>query len=345
MMKAFSISVHGRVITFVDTQGFDDTSISDVAVLRRLSIWLEESYGARRLLSGIIYMHDINQVRLGGSSRRNLRMFAKLVGTDALHNIVFVTSKWDLLSDPAVGVMREEELRDKWWHYLIEHGSTTARSSGDRESALAIVKDIAFGRSADKSANIPIAFQKEMVDEHRPLEETSAGKLLSQRMDELEQSYRISELIAHYDRESASTREEKRTMRREIHRPYREQLALRDAQSEFEDRPSGSTQDSVEVHIQYTKPEIDMEIKSNELLGADLPSPYSPRAPSRMTVSLAVITDTIASSPSLINGLYQSLRSVVSKSLRPQLQKGHSRIEWICVSQDRKIGVEKSDPK
>jgi hypothetical protein len=346
VVEAFSTNINGRVVTLVDTPGFDDTNRSDTDVLHELALWLTESYKSQRLLSGIIYMHNINQVRMNGASRRNLRMFAELVGTDAVHNIVLVTSKWDLLSDPGIGVMREEELKDKWWGYLIAKGSNTARSSGDRQSALAIVENIAFGRSADESANVPIALQKEMVDEHRPLEETSAGKLLNQRMDELEQSYKkqISEMMAHRDRESAETKERMRYMESVINRLHKDQLALRDAQSEFDGRPSGSTQTRVDVHVQYTKPEFEMEMEANELLGADLPPPYSPRAPSRDTVSLAAITDTIASSSSLINGLYRSLKPVTSKLFRPLLQKDHSRIEWTCVSQDRKIGVDKSDP-
>jgi hypothetical protein len=342
-VKAFSVSIDERIITLVDTPGFSDTNKSDTDVLRELSLWLTESYASRRLLSGIIYMHDINSARMSGSSLANLKLFAKLVGEDALHNILLVTSKWDLLSDPATGVMREEELEHKWWKHLIEHGSTTARSSGDRQSALAIVKNIAFGRIADESANIPIALQKEMVDEHKPLEETSAGQVLHQRRDELEKSYKkhISEIMAHRDRESAETKEKMRDMESIINRLHKDHLALRDAQF---DRYSSSTQDRVEINIQYAKPDFQMEMKADELMGADLPPPYSPRASSRMTISLAAITDTITSSSSLINGLYQSLKPVTSKILRPRLQKDHSRIEWTCVSQDRKIFVDKPDP-
>jgi hypothetical protein len=346
MVETFSIDIDGRVVTVVDTPSFNNTNISDTDVLCELASWLTESYKSRRPLSGIVYMHDITSAKIGASSRKNLKLFRNLVGSEAFCNTLLVTSKWDLLSDPAVGAMREDELRYEWRKNLIGHDSSTARSSGDTKSALAIIKNIAFGRSTGVSADIPIALQKEMVDEHRPLEDTSAGRVLKQWMDVLEQFYEtcISELMADHGRESAETTEEIRVMQTELNRLHGEQLALRDAQFQFEDRPSGSIQDRVEFPVQYTKSEFEMEMKANELMGVDLPPPYSPQAPSQVTVSLTAVTDTIASPSSLINGAYRFLKPVASKLFRPRLQKDHSRIEWTCVSPDRKIGVVKSDP-
>lgn len=45
-------------------------------------------------LAGVIYLHDIAQARMLGSTRRNLDMFRKLVGDKALDVVVLGTTKW-----------------------------------------------------------------------------------------------------------------------------------------------------------------------------------------------------------------------------------------------------------
>jgi hypothetical protein len=66
------------------------------------------------VLNGIIYMHRITDVRMGGASTRNLRTFRTLCGEDCLPNVLLVTSMWDtLLCSPggrALGEQREAEL-------------------------------------------------------------------------------------------------------------------------------------------------------------------------------------------------------------------------------------------
>jgi hypothetical protein len=44
-------------------------------------------------LSGLIYVHRISDVLMGGISSRNFRMFRKLCGDDTLKNVVIVTKK------------------------------------------------------------------------------------------------------------------------------------------------------------------------------------------------------------------------------------------------------------
>jgi hypothetical protein len=342
-VEAYSVSVGGRTITLIDTPGFDDTWRNDVDVLREVSTWLTESYKSQRLLSGIIYLHPISSARMPGSARKTLEVFAKVVGEDAFHNIILVTTKWDLLQDPAVGVLREEQLRNEWWKDLIQQGSTTARSNGDRESALAIVKNIAFGRSTGDVVGVPLALQKQMVDEHKPLDETSAGQVLAQRIDKLEQSYnnQILELTRERNQEKAESKEERRLMQAEIDRLQREQHALHDEQSRLKSQSIDSKHDQMAVS-RYLKPQLHIQIGVNEFLEADLPPPYSPRAPTRITASYIAATDLVVFSLSPMGDLYHFLRPIASKAFRPRLQKEYSRIEWTCVSEGLRFGYAKS---
>jgi hypothetical protein len=62
-----------RRFYLIDTPGFDDsghdgTTLTDHEVMRMIAAELTVFYEAGRLLSGLLFMHDISQARLGGSS-------------------------------------------------------------------------------------------------------------------------------------------------------------------------------------------------------------------------------------------------------------------------------------
>jgi hypothetical protein len=81
-----------RKFWLVDTPGFDDSRTSDSEILRALAAWLTETYSANIRLTGILYLHRILDIRLGGSAMRNLRMFRKLVGEQNLASVVLATT-------------------------------------------------------------------------------------------------------------------------------------------------------------------------------------------------------------------------------------------------------------
>lgn len=96
-----------RTVYLVDTPGFDDTTRSDTEVLREIAGWLNDSYKNRVLLQGIIYLHRIADVRMQGSAKKNLLMFKKLCGEDALKKVVLATTMWDKVPQ------RQAEEREK----------------------------------------------------------------------------------------------------------------------------------------------------------------------------------------------------------------------------------------
>ena len=78
-----------------DTPGFDDTASSDTDVLRNIVTWLGAMREKRIKLSGIIYLHRITDVRLGGTALRNLRMLHNLVGANKMANVLLVSTRWE----------------------------------------------------------------------------------------------------------------------------------------------------------------------------------------------------------------------------------------------------------
>ena len=80
----------------IDTPGFDDTHKTDTQVLREITNWLSTAYTADLKLTGIIYLHRILDVKMGGSAMKNLRMFKKLRGDDSLGSVVLATTFWGM---------------------------------------------------------------------------------------------------------------------------------------------------------------------------------------------------------------------------------------------------------
>ncbi|KAF5372401.1 hypothetical protein D9757_011614 [Collybiopsis confluens] len=93
-IQSHKFSFEGRDVTIIDVPGFDDSSKSDIDILKIITEFLATEYKAKRRLTGILYFHRISDVRMGGASRRNYTMFEKLVGP-ALPNVSIVTTRWD----------------------------------------------------------------------------------------------------------------------------------------------------------------------------------------------------------------------------------------------------------
>lgn len=160
-----------RTIFLIDTPGFDDTNRSDTQVLRDIARWMGSSYQNRILLHGIIYLHRISDARMQGSAKKNLLMFKKLCGQDALKRVILVTTMWDRVA-AADGESREEELitTPEFWGYMIGNGSKCRRHLNTVQTAQAIIHKLARHRST-----VTTNLQKELVDENRSLDKTSAG--------------------------------------------------------------------------------------------------------------------------------------------------------------------------
>ena len=121
-------------------------------------------------LTGFIYIHRISDTRVGGTSKRNLRMFQKLCGQDSFKNIIIVTTMWDRVTQEQ-GQQREQELKlsDELFKPLIDGGATMARHDGTRGSASIVIHDLS--RRSDTIAQIV----HELVTEKKGLLDTEAG--------------------------------------------------------------------------------------------------------------------------------------------------------------------------
>ncbi|KAF3921570.1 hypothetical protein AA313_de0203902 [Arthrobotrys entomopaga] len=163
-----------RIIYLVDTPGFDDTTRSDTDVLKEVAYFLSVSYSSKIKLSGIIYLHRISDLRMQGSALKNLRMFKKLCGENALPCTILATTMWERV-DQETGASRERQLveTENFWGYMVSRGSKVFRHANDRDSALEIVDYI-----VGLHTKVVLDIQYQMVDQHKTLDQTGAGKEL-----------------------------------------------------------------------------------------------------------------------------------------------------------------------
>ncbi|KAI0696930.1 P-loop containing nucleoside triphosphate hydrolase protein [Cytidiella melzeri] len=176
VIRLSEISMHSsRRVVFIDTPGFDDTTMSDVEVLKKLALFLSTIYDHGYQLSGIIYMHRISDRKVGGTSRKNLNMFRKLCGEDALRNVAFVTTMWDQ-EDPERAAARERELasRDEFFKPMLSQGATMYRHYNSVASAQGILSKLVSGLSNP----VTLQIQRELAEKDVNIADTAAGKEL-----------------------------------------------------------------------------------------------------------------------------------------------------------------------
>jgi len=175
-VRLYNHPVHGDRLVLVDTPGFDDTNRSDLEILQMVSDWLKKVYEKDIKLAGIVYLHRITDNRMGGSPYRNLRMFGELCGDQAVRKVVLVTTMWDkghTTDHQQAHNQRENELFERYWKTMKDHGALTARFLNKPDSAWEIIDIILKQHEAEV-----LLLQEELVDLKRALNETQAGKTL-----------------------------------------------------------------------------------------------------------------------------------------------------------------------
>lgn len=119
---------------------------------------------------------------MSSATRRNLYMFQKLVGKDALRYVVLGTTKWRSLVDPAIGAEREEQLKKLIWKEMIDAGSRVV-GIRDQNIPREIVQTI-LDHVKITETTIKLMIQHELVDIRKFLPDTEAGQTLKYLTDE-----------------------------------------------------------------------------------------------------------------------------------------------------------------
>jgi hypothetical protein len=175
----------GTKLFLADTPGFDDTYRSDTDILKEIANWLSTAYEDNIRLAGIVYLHRIEDVRLGGAAMRNLRMFKALCGDNSLASVVLATTRWRNV-DPDEGLRREQQLctSPEMWKRMIDFGSKVMRQDESENSASEILQYLIQRRKP-----ITLDIQVELVDNKKSLNETGAGQELHAELEKQKREY------------------------------------------------------------------------------------------------------------------------------------------------------------
>lgn len=118
---------------------------------------------------------------MAGTPLKNLRVFEKLCGKDAMAQVILVTTMWDDVENVDVGERRLEELGSTYWKGMISRKSETFRYLNTPESAKELL-----GKVAEKgSERRRVLLQQEISELKKDLQETAAGQTLCSDLERL----------------------------------------------------------------------------------------------------------------------------------------------------------------
>lgn len=130
-------------------------------------------------LAGIVYLQEVTQDR---TESKNLEIFKRLCGRKALKYVVLATTKWKRVKLNQTDVAsREAELKETFWKTMSRYGSPMVRFEDTGESAAQVIRTIL---NAKPHSGINLRIQSELVDDHKYLPQTEAGKLVFRDLQE-----------------------------------------------------------------------------------------------------------------------------------------------------------------
>ncbi|KAJ7168445.1 P-loop containing nucleoside triphosphate hydrolase protein [Mycena filopes] len=205
-----SFRLDDQLVTLIDTPGFDDTSRSDTDILTQIASFLATAYESGKKLAGVIYMHRISDVRMGGISTRNFKMFRQLCGDSSLKNVVVVTTMWSQVG-LEVGEARETELvsDERFFKPVLDKGARMLRHENDIASAQAILHYLIGNQPR------ALRIQRELVDQGKEISQTAAGEELNRELSEQIERHKLDMAILQQEMRDA-IREKDEETRKEL---------------------------------------------------------------------------------------------------------------------------------
>ena len=105
-------------------------------------------------------------------------MFRELYGDSALGNVVLVTNMWGAVPHD-VGEARESELSSDFFKPVLDGGAQMVQHHNDTESAHDVIR-----RITTVDCPVVLRIQRELVDEHKDLVDTSVGEAVNRELEE-----------------------------------------------------------------------------------------------------------------------------------------------------------------
>ena len=213
--EAYEITIDCTTLVLVDTPGFDDIEMSDYQILHAIAAWLENSCERGQLLSGLVYLHQINKTRMSGSAVRALHLFQRICGEDNYKNVILATTFWNKIEHcKQEGIDREERLlaNEGFWKLMKEKGAKPMRLGKNYQDILPALMAMA------EKPTMTLEIQQELSN-GLGLEQTMAGLFINNDDEEFqkEQERKTAELQEDFERQLEAQQSRLDRTRREAH--------------------------------------------------------------------------------------------------------------------------------
>ncbi len=163
-------------VTLIDTPGFDDSERSDTDVLELVAAYMAKGYENGTLLTGILFLQPLSQVRLQGSEKKRTRLFKTILGENAYQRVVIATTMWNQLSEAEATARQDQrKIRADVWGDMVSRGARVVRHDDNAESATSIVQLLAQFQSP-----VTLQIQQELLACGGRVARTSAGRQLDE---------------------------------------------------------------------------------------------------------------------------------------------------------------------
>ncbi|KAE9372080.1 hypothetical protein N431DRAFT_235870 [Stipitochalara longipes BDJ] len=125
-------TIQGKLVSFVDTPGFDDPERSVAEILLSITAWIRDNLGDKHKVTAALYLHSIETSRVFESAQSNVKLFEQIVGRNAMANVGLVSTHWDAVTIP-IAEQREKWLLENSWSNMTLHGAQSYRLNQEEE--------------------------------------------------------------------------------------------------------------------------------------------------------------------------------------------------------------------
>lgn len=207
-------TINNQKIMLLDTPGFDDSGRENLELLNEIIsiLYLLVLQKNEFRIHGIIFLHDISEVRFSGSQRKTLSILRALCGEECMGNVIVGTTRW---SPEKPAKFKKEEEREK--NFLAEYWRGIYRTrrwiiENDNYVPLQIVNDLLAKPS------VILLAQKEMLKPPHAVGDTTVGKLvIPEAVLEMEQLRReFTEREETLKKEMAKNSDEAEVLRKKL---------------------------------------------------------------------------------------------------------------------------------
>lgn len=250
----YNAKIGGRRIILLDTPGFDDSGIENLGLLYDIfSVLYSLALGKYLFpIHGVVFLHDISEVRFSGSQRKTLEILRALCGESRMGNVIVGTMRW---SPEGSAKFKKEEAREQTFlgeHWDGIYKTRRWKTEHDIHVPTQIVTDL-----LEKPPVILLA-QEEILD---AVGDTTVGRLLvPEARAEVEKLQReTAEKKQQLEEQMAKNSAEAEKLRRELERQRKTAGAnvdkdkLEQLQRELADREKKIKEDKARVEADAEK--------------------------------------------------------------------------------------------